>query len=480
MKPRDQFGLDALLGRWPAQDPQAKGGPSWDERADAIVKVALARRADGAAGDVEALLAAPALEPEPGEEKAASYQFDDGASEHPRAQSDAGAVGRDEMVVRPRSQATGGEAQTMSNDQSSQPKRPSLKDLAARASQAGAGRASVTPPPGSVHPPARASMPPALATVTPIAKAKSARPSDPGREDSGVLRLADLQANEAAKAEAAATAAEAALASAAAKRAEDRKEAAAVVTAKPAATAAGGKSSAGLWAGVAIGVIGIAAAFAVYKTRQPETVPTKTATVTETKPESAKAPAEAPKAAATAEVAAATSAEAAPAATEAPKADDAKGAAGTAAPSATAVASNEPAKAAQPAGSALVGSKVGSLAEEIQKAGGGGDLPTAPQDDGSKPASGAASGNIPEQPSQGNAQAAIRAVMGGAKACVAGAPEPTSANVTFSSSGSVQSVSVSGWAAANGKAACVKGALQGAHVSPFAKPTFTVPVTVRP
>ena len=101
MKPRDQFGLDALLGRWPAQDPQAKGGPSWDERADAIVKAALARKADGAADGAEALLAAPSLEPEPGEEKAASYQFDDGAAERPRAQSDAGVAGRDEIVSRP-------------------------------------------------------------------------------------------------------------------------------------------------------------------------------------------------------------------------------------------------------------------------------------------------------------------------------------------------------------------------------------------
>ena len=67
-----------------------------------------------------------------------------------------------------------------------------------------------------------------------------------------------------------------------------------------------------------------------------------------------------------------------------------------------------------------------------------------------------------------------------AKACVAGADDVTTANVTFASSGSVQSVSVSGWAALNGKAACVKGALQGAHVAPFAKPTFTVPVTIRP
>ena len=37
MKGNGDLGLDALLGRWPAEDPQKNGGPSWDERADAIV-----------------------------------------------------------------------------------------------------------------------------------------------------------------------------------------------------------------------------------------------------------------------------------------------------------------------------------------------------------------------------------------------------------------------------------------------------------
>jgi hypothetical protein len=136
-------------------------------------------------------------------------------------------------------------------------------------------------------------------------------------------------------------------------------------------------------------------------------------------------------------------------------------------------------RGAAPAKAAPKGGPVGTLDEEMKKAVGGGDLPSAPQDDGSKPAAGGGA-NLPEQPSQGNAQAAIRAVMGGAKACVAGAAEPTTASVTFSSSGAVQSVSVGGWAAANGKGGCVKSALQGARVAPFAKPTFTVPVTVRP
>ena len=67
------------------------------------------------------------------------------------------------------------------------------------------------------------------------------------------------------------------------------------------------------------------------------------------------------------------------------------------------------------------------------------------------PAAGGKAGgnqNIPEQPSQGSVASAVGAVMGGAKACVAGADDVSRANVTFSSNGTVSSVSVTGWAAA--------------------------------
>jgi hypothetical protein len=92
------------------------------------------------------------------------------------------------------------------------------------------------------------------------------------------------------------------------------------------------------------------------------------------------------------------------------------------------------------------------------------------------------SGNssVPEQPSQGAALAAIGSVMGSAKACVGGADAVSRAQVTFSSNGQVSSVSVSGWAADNGKAECVKRALKGAKVGPFSKPSFTVGIPIRP
>lgn len=458
MKPSDPFDLDALLGRWPAQEPQGKGGASWDDRADAIVAAALALKDQGSPDVTEALLAPPSLEAEPGEERAPTFQLVDVSS---------------------RTKSQPGASPPMANDQSKKPSGAlSLKELAARASARGSippGSATSTPPPARIS-----SVPSVGATVTPISRApsmRSARPSDPGREDSGVLRLADLQAQEAQKAEAAAVAAEASLAAA-----KQASQAPVPVSVKPGAgpAAANSGNKTGMWAGVAIAVLGVAAAFAVYRTRQPSAPPTAQTEVQAPAKITEQPVAAGPtaKAATTAEPAALASSEAAPASTGAAKADPAQGAGGQGpAPSAAVVAGND-AKPA-PAAPELKGSKVGTLDEEIRKAGGANESQPAPQDD-SKPASGAMSGNLPDQPSQGNAQAAVRSVLPAAKACVAGATEPSSATITFGSSGSVQSVSVGGWAAANGKAGCVKSALQGARVSPFAKPTFTVPANIRP
>ncbi|MFO0586694.1 MAG: hypothetical protein U0441_04115 [Polyangiaceae bacterium] len=436
MKGNGDLDLDALLGRWPAEDLQKNGGPSWDERADAIVAAAAALKKEGSAEVIEALLAPPPLVAEAGEEKAGASQ--------PAADA---------------------------------PKKPSLKELAARARTSIPPASTSTPPPGRIS-----SIPGGGATVTPIHRAAAAKP---GKEDSGVLRLADLQA-EVAKKDADAAAAKAAEI-AAAKAAEDaakepKKVAAAPVPVVASAPAANGNGKNGMWAGLAIAVLGVAAAFAIYRTRQPSTAPAKTdvVAINTQAAQSTSAPAVTAAPAATAEPAAVASTEVAPQATAAAKAGDPAqgvGGQGPAAP-ATAVALNEPkpATSAAPKGDG----KVGTLDEEMKKAVGPNESQPAPQDD-SKPASGAASGsNLPDQPSQGNAQAAVRAVLPAAKACVAGATEPSMASITFGSSGSVQSVSVSGWAATNGKAGCVKSALQGAHVQPFARPTFTVPATIRP
>jgi hypothetical protein len=90
------------------------------------------------------------------------------------------------------------------------------------------------------------------------------------------------------------------------------------------------------------------------------------------------------------------------------------------------------------------------------------------------------SGGISDRPSTGAAQAAVGSVLGAARACVAGQPEASSATLVFGSSGEVKSVSVSGPAEGTPAAACIKAALGKARVQPFAAPTFSLGVTVRP
>jgi len=102
-----------------------------------------------------------------------------------------------------------------------------------------------------------------------------------------------------------------------------------------------------------------------------------------------------------------------------------------------------------------------------------------PQEEAPAPAAGNPK-NIPDRPATGSVTAAIGSVMGGARSCVAGADDVSRATVTFGSSGAVQSVGVSGWAAGKPAASCIQSALKGANVGPFSQPTFTFGVTVRP
>jgi hypothetical protein len=77
-------------------------------------------------------------------------------------------------------------------------------------------------------------------------------------------------------------------------------------------------------------------------------------------------------------------------------------------------------------------------------------------------------------------QAAIGSVMAGARSCVAGAAAPVPAQVTFASDGSVSGVSVAGTAAGTPAASCIESALKRARVAPFATPSFSLMVWVRP
>jgi hypothetical protein len=87
---------------------------------------------------------------------------------------------------------------------------------------------------------------------------------------------------------------------------------------------------------------------------------------------------------------------------------------------------------------------------------------------------------LPEHPSPGAVQAAIGAVLGNAKACVSEADDATRATVTFKSSGDVGNVTVTGWAASNGKSGCVVSALKGAKVGAFTDASYSFSVSIRP
>ncbi|WP_437724132.1 hypothetical protein [Sorangium sp. So ce861] len=290
----------------------------------------------------------------------------------------------------------------------------------------------------------------------------------------------------------------------------ERQDAVAAVSARrprapsaPIAQPAAKKRSGGMIAGAALAALGLAAAVAVVvKTQAPSQPETATATAAAPTTEAAPAaPREEKPAAPAAPVAAAPAAQAESAEPEpqpvevaaaeklaaAPKAAAAPVGAGAAAPAAAPEAPASPAAAPK--------SEQGKMAAAPTPAGKPGDLPSAMQaavgDDGEKqpsvvseapvPASGPLrQQNIPEQPSQGSVQAALGSVMGNAKACVAGADDVSRAQITFSSTGQVSKVSVSGWAASNGQSSCVQAALKAANVGPFSKPSFSVNATIRP
>jgi hypothetical protein len=89
-------------------------------------------------------------------------------------------------------------------------------------------------------------------------------------------------------------------------------------------------------------------------------------------------------------------------------------------------------------------------------------------------------GAIPVKPSTGAVQAALGAVMSGARHCVAGDDAASSAVVVFASDGRVESVTVHGPAAGKPSGTCIEGQLSRARVQPFAASSFSINATVRP
>jgi hypothetical protein len=105
--------------------------------------------------------------------------------------------------------------------------------------------------------------------------------------------------------------------------------------------------------------------------------------------------------------------------------------------------------------------------------------PARPADSKLRPAE-LSGGTMTDRPSAGAAQAAVGAVLGAARTCVAGHPQPSSAQLVFGSDGQVSSVTVGGPAAGTPAAACIESALRKARVQPFAASSFSLGVTVRP
>jgi len=461
----DKQDLDALLRRWPAVAPGKEKGviehednADWEARAEAITRAAAASEA-GNAAVLAALIEPPSLPAEAGEpghmsagEKKMSQENESGGS------------------------TANGEpsAPVTAPPERSKP-RTSLKEIAARASQAGPRAQAPTSSAATSTPlPSRPA-----ATSTPLP-----RPVEAKSDDSGIINLNAVKESATPQQIAAAEKAQPGSAG----LFDEEKGSA---EAKPAVVipiAAKKTRSNGRVVGLVIAVLGLAAAFAIMQTQKRHDAPVASQPTNPAATAEAKQTPLVETAAPTA-VAAVGATPSAEASVEPDKGNGAKVAAGPlGGPGGpTAGASASPKEESPDDGKVAAAPKVegptkksGDLKSEMERAvGADGKEKTEAATGTPEPAAGTPK-NIPEQPAQGSVTTAVGAVMGGAKACVSGADDVSRANVTFSSNGSVSSVAVTGWAAAHGKAECIKAALKGAKVGPFSKPNFTVGVTIRP
>jgi hypothetical protein len=488
MSPEDTLDIggtiDQKLASWPAP---TRDDAAWGARAEAILGAAQsAPRASDAT--LSSLLEPPRLDPEPGEPGATV--------------SGSGPVrAAGEKLMSQESNPGGAppKSEVMPTSAATPSKRPSLKELAARASQTGAARSSIpgasTPPPAASKPVSDA-PPAAKPSIRPPAPSSPPRISDPDH-DSGIIDLNKVNAaatpQQIAAAEKAKPAAHDLVGDDDKSEAAPAKEAAKVASLADAREKKAEKKggSGGAIAGLAIALIGMAAGVAIWVNGRQKPADTTAQSGKENPPAAVQAAppsepqkvAEAPKA----EPQGLSIDSLPPAEAEAQKrATPQPAGGGTPADSQKLAAQQQPAttdKAAPaPAGTAPpIGDKPGDLSSAMAKAVGDSGEKSV-NTDGATPANGGKAGNqsVPEKPSQGSVNSAVGSVMGGAKACVAGADDVSRAQITFGSNGSVQNVSVTGWAANNGQSGCVKSALKGASVGPFSQPTFTVGVTIRP
>ena len=109
--------------------------------------------------------------------------------------------------------------------------------------------------------------------------------------------------------------------------------------------------------------------------------------------------------------------------------------------------------------------------------------PAAPSDGPSAPVTAAAATGatgVAPRPSQGQVTGALGAVLPEARLCLNEDDGVSRAHIVFASDGSVQSVSVAGFASGKPAEGCIKTALGKAHVPPFAEASYGATVTVRP
>jgi hypothetical protein len=124
--------------------------------------------------------------------------------------------------------------------------------------------------------------------------------------------------------------------------------------------------------------------------------------------------------------------------------------------------------------------QAGSFDNALRQAAGPMDNPSGGAGNPSGGGSKADLGSVPQKPSSGAIAGGIGNVMSGARACL-GLDDPISyASITFDSTGAVSNVVVSGFAAGKPAESCIKDALSKAKVPPFAQPSYTQKVTVRP
>lgn len=481
--------LDELLSRLgdPSVSAQTEGrDPSaWDDFAAETLERAVARDAARAPTDLDALLSAPSLAPEPGEPAIETGGASDPMSQRRDSRRLAAVPAPPSSMHEPVSlrsvskSSVSGDGSQMSDDHDSQPRpsraRPSLKDLAVRVSKT---------PPAPVSSRSGSSPDSAPLSSAPISNAPivppSAVPSSAGPVSKAPISSAPISTSVSASASPRISEVPAPV-SASATKTEEVKS-----TSKAPATLASGKpqekeggSLVWLYGLVGVGVAAAAGYFFFIKPGQDQvSQPTPATTVVapdEKKQEADLATPEVKK----------------PTGDEAPK-DDAVDLNALDNATAKPVIGGGPRPV--PTGEQLAAAPSGTPwtppeAKQVEKVNPDGTFDEAlakkagPMDEKNEATPAAEDNtpkNLPDKPPQGSLTAAASAARGAAKSCVAGADENTQVNIVFGSGGTVQSVSVSGWAAGKAAEGCIKSAVKGVTVSPFSKPSYPLPVVLRP